>query len=79
MQFAWDDSASGDLERRSRSVVKTRRLVSSSSFLDERRFVKHVVNFQKIWNSERDSQVRCMLYPKQVLYQNLQKSFPSLA
>ncbi|CAA6669756.1 unnamed protein product [Spirodela intermedia] len=66
VQFAWDESTGGDSERRIKSAVKTRRLVSSSSFLDERRFVKHVVNFQKIWSSERDSQVRCILYPKQV-------------
>ncbi|KAF6135497.1 hypothetical protein GIB67_015350 [Kingdonia uniflora] len=48
-------------------MIKPRELVSVESISDERRFVKHSINFQKIWSTEQDSQGRCKLYRKQVL------------
>ncbi|KAL6008537.1 hypothetical protein ACLOJK_034050 [Asimina triloba] len=65
VHFAWDESS-----RESRSqikpMIKPREFSSFSSISDDKRFVKHSVNFQKIWSSERDNGNRCVLCPKQV-------------
>ncbi|XP_078437793.1 pleckstrin homology (PH) domain-containing protein isoform X2 [Wolffia australiana] len=66
VQFSWDESAIKSSRRRAKSLIKTRELMSSSYLTDERRFVKHIVNFQKIWSSEMELQPRCLMHHKQV-------------
>lgn len=51
-----------------KSIIKSRELSSSSSALEETKFVKHSVNFMKIWSSERELKGRCSLCRKKVLY-----------
>ncbi|KAK8691038.1 hypothetical protein V6N13_074559 [Hibiscus sabdariffa] len=48
------------------SVVNSRELSSSSFASEEIKFVKHSLNFLKIWSSEREFKSRCALCRKQV-------------
>ncbi|XP_052881690.1 uncharacterized protein LOC108482794 [Gossypium arboreum] len=47
-----------------KSIIKSRELSSSSSALEETKFVRHSVNFMKIWSSERELKGRCSLCRK---------------
>ncbi|XP_073000916.1 uncharacterized protein [Typha latifolia] len=62
VQFAWDEMDGRESHSLPRSMIKERRSSSSA----DRRFVKHIVNFQKIWSSEQESRRRCTLFAKQV-------------
>ncbi|XP_042953951.1 uncharacterized protein LOC122290372 isoform X2 [Carya illinoinensis] len=64
--FAWSEADGRELPSSNKAIVKLRRLSSDGSPSDERRFVKHVVNFVKIWSSEQESKGRCTLCKKQV-------------
>lgn len=68
MFFAWSEADGRELPSSNKAIVKLRRLSSDGSPSDERRFVKHVVNFVKIWSSEQESKGRCTLCKKQVFY-----------
>nr|XP_009413254.1 PREDICTED: uncharacterized protein LOC103994598 isoform X1 [Musa acuminata subsp. malaccensis] len=63
VQFAWDESEG----RESRSLIRPFIKPRGSSISDERRFIKHSVNFRQIWSSEQESKSRCSLFPKQVV------------
>ncbi|XP_052211647.1 uncharacterized protein LOC127814276 isoform X2 [Diospyros lotus] len=67
VSFAWSEADKRDPQSRSKAVVKSRKLLLSSSLSDERRFVKHSINFVKIWSSEQELKGRCILCKKQVL------------
>lgn len=62
VQFAWDETDGRDSHSRLKPLIKQR----GNSISDERRFVRHGVNFQKIWSSEQEYKSRCTLFPKQV-------------
>ncbi|GMJ16090.1 hypothetical protein like AT4G17140 [Hibiscus trionum] len=49
-----------------KSIINSRELSPSSSASEEIKFVKHSVNFLKIWSSEREFKSRCELCRKQV-------------
>ncbi|XP_058084436.1 uncharacterized protein LOC131232245 isoform X2 [Magnolia sinica] len=66
VHFAWDESSGKD-PRYSKPMIKPREFSSFSSSSDEKRFVKHSINFQKIWSSEQDNKSRCILCPKQAM------------
>ncbi|KAK9266873.1 hypothetical protein L1049_027132 [Liquidambar formosana] len=65
--FAWSEDDGTDPRIRNKSIIKSRELSSFSSSSSERRFVKHSINFLKIWSSEQESKDRCTLCRKQVL------------
>ncbi|CAH8391411.1 unnamed protein product [Eruca vesicaria subsp. sativa] len=66
--FAWHEADGRDTKSYSnKAIIKSRELSSSSSSVsDNRKFVKHSINFSKIWSSERESKGRCTLCKKQV-------------
>lgn len=66
--FAWNEADGRDSKSYSnKAIIKSRDLSSSSSSVsDDRKFVKHSINFSKIWSSERESKGRCTLCKKQV-------------
>lgn len=67
MYFAWSEADGRDPRNsQPKAILKSRELSSSSSASDEKRFVKHSINFLKIWNSEQESKERCNLCRKQV-------------
>ncbi|XP_058190168.1 uncharacterized protein LOC131307586 isoform X5 [Rhododendron vialii] len=65
--FAWSGADNGDLSTQNKARVKSRKLSSSSSLSDKRRFVKHSINFIKVWSSEQESRGRCALCRKQFI------------
>ncbi|CAN8324888.1 unnamed protein product [Cochlearia groenlandica] len=65
--FAWNEADGRESKSYSnKAIVKSRELSSSSSVSDDRKRVKHSINFSKIWSSERESKGRCSLCKKQV-------------
>ncbi|XAR70581.1 hypothetical protein NMG60_11027484 [Bertholletia excelsa] len=66
VHFAWSEADKRDLHSQNKAMIKSRKILSSSSLSDERRFIKHSVNFEKIWGSEQEPKNRCTLCRKQV-------------
>lgn len=66
--FAWSEADGREPQTPNKSILKLRGLSSNGSASDERRFIKHSVNFLKIWSSEQESKERCTLCKKQVFY-----------
>lgn len=64
--FAWSESHGKDPYMQNKSIIQSRELSSFCSTSDERRFVKHSINFLKIWSSEQNSKGRCMLCRMQI-------------
>lgn len=64
--FAWSGADGRELCMPKKAFFKSREFSSFSSTSDERRFVKHAINFMKIWTSEQESEGRCTLCRKQV-------------
>ncbi|XVF52445.1 hypothetical protein PTKIN_Ptkin05aG0018700 [Pterospermum kingtungense] len=68
VQFSLSETDRKAPHAHKKSFIKSRELSSSSSASDGRKFVKHSMNFTKIWSSEREVKGRCALCRKQVLY-----------
>ncbi|XP_057978559.1 uncharacterized protein LOC131164992 isoform X2 [Malania oleifera] len=65
--FAWGENDRRDLLTQSKSIIRSRELsLPASSASEEKKFVKHGINFLKVWNSERQSKIRYALCRKQV-------------
>ncbi|CAN1333900.1 Intermembrane lipid transfer protein VPS13 [Linum perenne] len=64
--FAWSEGSGREQRNSNKPILKSRELYSASSS-DDLRFVKHTINFTKIWCSEQDARVRCKLCRKQVM------------
>ncbi|KAM7525353.1 hypothetical protein LguiA_015255 [Lonicera macranthoides] len=60
--FAWNEADWRDPHSRNKTRIKSRGLSSSSSVSDDNKFVKHSINFSKIWSSEQELKARCTLY-----------------
>ncbi|KAK6251014.1 hypothetical protein SCA6_005019 [Theobroma cacao] len=65
VHFAWSETDRKPLHASKKSIIKSGE-PSSSSASDETKFVKHSINFLKIWSSERELKGRCALCRKQV-------------
>ncbi|KAA8522113.1 hypothetical protein F0562_012573 [Nyssa sinensis] len=65
--FAWSETDWRGPRNQIKAIIRSRELSSSNSVSDEGRFVKHSINFSKIWSSEQESKGRCTLCRKQVL------------
>ncbi|KAJ8763967.1 hypothetical protein K2173_003749 [Erythroxylum novogranatense] len=65
--FAWSEADGIDKQTLNKTIISSRKLFSLGSTSDEQRFVKHSVNFSKVWSSEQESKGRCKLCRKQVL------------
>ncbi|EOA17894.1 hypothetical protein CARUB_v10006303mg [Capsella rubella] len=64
--FAWNETDGRDSKTyKNKAIIKSRELSSSTSVSDDRKLVKHSINFSKIWSSERESKGRCSLCKKQ--------------
>ncbi|GAV77402.1 PH domain-containing protein/DUF946 domain-containing protein/DUF1162 domain-containing protein/Chorein_N domain-containing protein, partial [Cephalotus follicularis] len=64
--FAWNETDGREVQTPNKAIIKSREFSSVSSASDERRFIKHSINFLKIWSSERETVGRCTLCRKQV-------------
>ena len=64
--FAWSESNGKDPHMQNKAIIQSREPSSSGCISDERRFIKHSINFLKIWSSEQNSKGRCTLCRKQV-------------
>ncbi|KAK4844286.1 hypothetical protein QYF36_018501 [Acer negundo] len=64
--FAWNEADGREVRTRNKAIIKSREFSSFGSASDERKFVKHTINFLKIWTSEREAKGRCTLCRKQV-------------
>ncbi|KAF9624988.1 hypothetical protein IFM89_016808 [Coptis chinensis] len=64
--FSWEDANGRDFRTQIKPMIKPREFSSLTSISGERRFVKHTINFQKIWSSELELKGRCTLCRKQV-------------
>ncbi|PQQ07890.1 uncharacterized protein Pyn_00513 [Prunus yedoensis var. nudiflora] len=64
--FSWSEADGREHRLPNKAITRLRELPSDSSALDGRRFVKHSINFSKIWSSEQESRGRCTLCRKQV-------------
>lgn len=67
---AWNEIDSKDTQKRKRGIITSTEL-SIGSVSSEWRFVKHCINFTKVWSSEQESKGRCTLCRKQVIYLDL--------
>ncbi|XP_077244890.1 pleckstrin homology (PH) domain-containing protein [Tasmannia lanceolata] len=67
VHFAWDEADGRNSRSQIKPMIRSREFPSVSSVSGERKFIKHSVNFQRIWSSEQDSKGRCTLCPKQVV------------
>ncbi|CAI0538916.1 unnamed protein product [Linum tenue] len=65
--FAWSEGNGREPRNPNKSILKSRELYSASSSSDDLRFVKHTINFVKIWSSEQETRGRCKLCRKQVI------------
>ena len=53
--FSWGESNGKDPCMQNKAIIQSRELFSFGSMFDERRFVKHYINFLKIWSSKQNS------------------------
>ncbi|XP_043697676.1 uncharacterized protein LOC122648528 isoform X2 [Telopea speciosissima] len=65
--FAWDEPDGRDWNNQIKAVIKPREFSSVGSVSDDMKFIKHSINFQKIWSSEQESRSQRTLCRKQVL------------
>ncbi|XP_059641926.1 uncharacterized protein LOC132283907 [Cornus florida] len=65
--FSWSETNWRDPCNQIKAITKSRNLSSSSSVSDDGRFVKHTINFSKVWSSEQESKGRRALCRKQAL------------
>ncbi|XP_042394059.1 uncharacterized protein LOC121984930 isoform X2 [Zingiber officinale] len=63
LHFACGEAEGRESRNLTRPFIKPR----GSSISNKRRFIKHTVNFKKIWSSEQEYKSRCILFPKQVV------------
>ncbi|KAK3434687.1 hypothetical protein EUGRSUZ_D02142 [Eucalyptus grandis] len=63
--FAWSEADGRETLNLNKAIVRSREFSSSNSVPDDRKFVKHSINFTKIWSSERETKGRCNLCRKQ--------------
>ncbi|KAI6702353.1 hypothetical protein NL676_011489 [Syzygium grande] len=63
--FAWKEADGRETLNLNKAIVRSREFSSSNSVSDDRKFVKHSVNFTKIWSSERETKGHCTLCRKQ--------------
>lgn len=66
VEFAADETKVLDSSNKNKPIIKLRGFSSVNSLSDDKRFVKHSVNFQKVWSSEHESKSQCTLFLKQV-------------
>ncbi|XP_022737877.1 uncharacterized protein LOC111290709 isoform X2 [Durio zibethinus] len=66
VHFSWSETDRKIPHAPNKSIIKSREISSSSSASEETKFVKHSINFRKIWSSERELKGRCALCRKQV-------------
>ncbi|KAK2999891.1 hypothetical protein RJ639_022624 [Escallonia herrerae] len=64
--FAWSEADRRELRNHSKAIIKSSDLSTSGSVSDTGRFLKHSINFLKVWSSEHESKSRCTLCKKQV-------------
>ncbi|XP_074317635.1 uncharacterized protein LOC141653693 isoform X2 [Silene latifolia] len=64
VHFSWSEADRREMQAQNKALVMSRKISSSSSSSDERRFVGHIINFTKIWSSELESRSRCTLCKK---------------
>ncbi|OVA12725.1 Pleckstrin homology domain [Macleaya cordata] len=65
--FSWEEADGRDSQNQIKPMIKPREYFAVGVNSDDRRFIKHTINFQKIWSSEAESRGRCILSRKQVL------------
>ncbi|XP_050223282.1 uncharacterized protein LOC126673249 [Mercurialis annua] len=65
--FSSGESDGGEPRTLSKAIIESRELSSSSVTSDEGKFVRHSINFLKIWSSERQFKSRCKLCKNQVV------------
>ena len=65
--FSWSEADEREHRIQNKAITRLRELPSYNSALNDR-FVKHNINFSKIWSSELESRSRCTLCRKQVIY-----------
>ncbi|KAF8032759.1 hypothetical protein BT93_D1608 [Corymbia citriodora subsp. variegata] len=63
--FAWSEADGRETLNLNKAIVRSREFSSSNFVSDDRKFVKHSINFTKIWSSERETKGRCTLCRKQ--------------
>ncbi|XP_022875485.1 uncharacterized protein LOC111393931 isoform X1 [Olea europaea var. sylvestris] len=64
---SWSENGGRESRRHHRAVITSVEISSLVSVSNDRRFVKHSVNFSKVWSSEQESKSRCTLCRKQSL------------
>ncbi|KAG9142715.1 hypothetical protein Leryth_005471 [Lithospermum erythrorhizon] len=63
--YAWSEVNVRDPGTRHKAIIKSKQLSSSSSHSDEKKLVRHSINFSKIWSSEQQIKRRCTMCHKQ--------------
>ncbi|XP_008465914.2 uncharacterized protein LOC103503494 isoform X1 [Cucumis melo] len=65
--FSCSEADGRDANILNKSIIRSREILSSSFSNDEGRFVKHSMNFTKVWSSDLELRGRCILCKKQAL------------
>ncbi|KAK6935059.1 Pleckstrin homology domain [Dillenia turbinata] len=66
VHFRWTDDER-EPHSQHKAIVNSGRISLSASVSDERRFIKHSINFKRIWSSELEPKGRCILCRKKDL------------
>ncbi|KAG4987653.1 hypothetical protein JHK85_030636 [Glycine max] len=69
VHFSWTEVDSREPRIPNKAIISSREISSNSTASDDRRFVRHIITFSKIWSSEQEYNGRCSLCSrKQVPY-----------
>nr|GEU86615.1 pleckstrin (PH) domain superfamily protein [Tanacetum cinerariifolium] len=71
VSFAWNENDTRNSRGRNKSILKSRDFLSPRSTSDNGSFVKHVINFSKVWTSEQKLRGALSLSKKNVVEDNV--------
>lgn len=78
VSFAWNETDWRNSRNQTKSIVKSRDFLSPRSTSEKESFVKHALNFTKVWTSELELKGRHTLSKKNVTIVVLIVSFQSV-
>lgn len=67
VSFAWNETDYRNSRSQNKSILKSRDFLSPRSASDKGSFVEHIINFSKVWTSEKESKGRHTFSKKNVI------------
>ncbi|KAL2987622.1 hypothetical protein AAZX31_11G038900 [Glycine max] len=70
VHFSWTEVDSREPRIPNKAIISSREISSNSTASDDRRFVRHIITFSKIWSSEQEYNGRCSLCSRKQISQD---------